>query len=66
EEVVQEVFCQVWRDAARYDPARGVPDAWLFTLARTRALDLYARLAPRSQGERGSISRGSGKRGMRR
>ncbi|MGH8612719.1 MAG: sigma-70 family RNA polymerase sigma factor [Gammaproteobacteria bacterium] len=49
EEVVQDVFWQVWRNATRYDPARGTPDAWLFTLARTRALDAL-RLSRRSEG----------------
>src|SRR5467141_2505689 len=38
EEVVQDVFLQLWRNAARYDASRPfVP--WLLTLARNRALD---------------------------
>jgi RNA polymerase sigma-70 factor (ECF subfamily) len=39
EEVVQDVFLQLWRNAAQYDSARGPFVPWLFTLARNRALD---------------------------
>jgi RNA polymerase sigma-70 factor, ECF subfamily len=38
EEVVQDVFLQLWRNSSRYDTSRPfVP--WLLTLARNRALD---------------------------
>lgn len=39
EEVVQDVFLQLWRNAAQYDSSRGPFVPWLFTLARNRALD---------------------------
>jgi RNA polymerase sigma-70 factor, ECF subfamily len=39
EEVVQDVFLQLWRNAARYDPSRGPFLPWLLTMARHRALD---------------------------
>lgn len=39
EEVVQDVFLQLWRNAAQYDESRGPFVPWLFTLARNRALD---------------------------
>jgi len=39
EEVVQDIFLHLWRNASRYDPARGPFLPWLLTLARNRALD---------------------------
>jgi len=43
QDVVQEVFAALWRDAARFDPARGAVSPWLFTLARHKAIDLVRR-----------------------
>ncbi|QKD81760.1 sigma-70 family RNA polymerase sigma factor [Thermoleptolyngbya sichuanensis A183] len=39
EEIVLDVFSQVWKLAGRYDPQRGRVDAWLFMLTRSRSLD---------------------------
>jgi RNA polymerase sigma-70 factor (ECF subfamily) len=39
EEVVQDAFLQLWRNAERYDESRGPFVPWLLTLARNRALD---------------------------
>jgi RNA polymerase sigma-70 factor (ECF subfamily) len=39
EEVVQDVFLQLWRNAAQFDSSRGPFLPWLLTMARNRALD---------------------------
>lgn len=43
EEVVCDVYLQVWQQAQRYDPSRGPVMAWLMILSRSRALDLLRR-----------------------
>ena len=53
EDVALDVFWQVWRQADRYDPSRGAPPAWIFTLARSRAID---RLRARSRREDRTVS----------
>jgi RNA polymerase sigma-70 factor (ECF subfamily) len=59
EEIVQDVFLQVWRNADRYQNSRGPLGPWLFTVARNRALD-FLRLKQEKQRRRerrhGSIS----------
>ena len=43
EEVLQEVFLQVWTQADRYDADRSTPRGWILMLARSRALDRLRR-----------------------
>ncbi len=43
QDVVQEVFIAVWKDASRFDPTRGALGPWLFSLARHKAIDLVRR-----------------------
>jgi len=39
EDLLQEVFVQVWRQASNYNPERGTPEAWIVNIARSRAID---------------------------
>lgn len=40
EDVAVEVFAQIWKQAADFDPNRGSAVAWLMTVTRSRALDV--------------------------
>jgi len=39
EDLLQEVFVQIWEKASLYDPSRGKPLTWAITLTRNRAID---------------------------
>lgn len=39
EEVLQDVFTDVWRSSSSFDPQRGTGRAWLMTMCRRRAID---------------------------
>ena len=46
EDVLQEVFLDVWRRGPSFDPTRGTLTGWVFTIARSRALDHLRRRVP--------------------
>lgn len=49
EDVLQEVYLSVWRNAAAFDERRASPVTWMATIARNRAIDrLRARRPERS------------------
>ena len=39
EEVIQDVFVQVWTKAGRFDPAIGLPFSWVMGITRNRCID---------------------------
>jgi len=47
EELVQETFLRVWRTADRYDPARGTVTAFVLSIGRRIAIDLWRRPSSR-------------------
>ena len=46
EEVTEDTFFQIWRQAPRFDPTRGTAKAWILTIARSRALDARRSITP--------------------
>lgn len=47
EELVQETFVRLWRSAGAFDPARGTVAAFVLTMARRIAIDLWRRPSSR-------------------
>jgi RNA polymerase sigma-70 factor, ECF subfamily len=43
DDVLQEIFLQIWKEAANYSPKAGRPLGWVVTLARRRAVDRLRR-----------------------
>jgi RNA polymerase sigma-70 factor (ECF subfamily) len=52
EEATQEVYLEVWRTAAAFDPSKGSALSWLLTMAHRRAIDRVR--AEQSAGQRES------------
>jgi RNA polymerase sigma-70 factor, ECF subfamily len=46
EDVMQEIFIQVWRNPRAYDAGRGSLGGWLVVVARNRAIDQLRRRRP--------------------
>jgi len=49
EDVLQDVFIQIWEKAPLYDPERGKPITWAVTLTRHKAIDRLRSLQRRSR-----------------
>ncbi|MCE1239144.1 MAG: sigma-70 family RNA polymerase sigma factor [Azonexaceae bacterium] len=47
EEVTEDVFWQLWRQAPRFDPEKGSVMAWIMNMARSRALDALRQVETR-------------------
>lgn len=52
EEVTEDCFWQVWRDAPRYSSDRGQVVTWLLAITRSRAIDALRRIERRALHER--------------
>jgi RNA polymerase sigma-70 factor (ECF subfamily) len=46
EEILQDIFHQLWRTAARFDPNRGSLPGWLMVIARNRAISRLRQRRP--------------------
>src|SRR5262245_26730326 len=55
EEIVQDSFILVWRNAHTFDPGRGTAMAWLARIVRNRCIDLIRRRGRETPLDHGSI-----------
>jgi RNA polymerase sigma-70 factor (ECF subfamily) len=51
EEILQDIFYQVWRTAEKFDPQRGSLPGWLLVVARNRAISKLRRRSASSDDE---------------
>ncbi len=49
EDIVQEVFASVWKNAGTFDPARGPVRPWIVQIARSRVLNELRRPKPQAR-----------------
>jgi RNA polymerase sigma-70 factor (ECF subfamily) len=56
EDVLQEIFMQLWRNPGAFDASRGNMAAWLAVIARHRAIDALRRRRPESDIEEVIVS----------
>jgi RNA polymerase sigma-70 factor (ECF subfamily) len=65
EEVMMEVYLQVWRTVKTYDPGRGKVSSWLVSLTRSRSIDALRSRRARQTNFESSIDEISDPRDMR-
>src|ERR1700730_7252281 len=66
DDVLQESFLQIWREARNYSPRAGKPLGWVITIARRRAIDRVRRRRSYRRGGGGGGERGRQERAQRR
>ncbi|MGD0225198.1 MAG: sigma-70 family RNA polymerase sigma factor [Terriglobia bacterium] len=60
EEILQDIFHQLWRNAAAFDSARGALGSWLLLMARNRSIDRLRRRIPAATEEVAATLHGPG------
>jgi RNA polymerase sigma-70 factor (ECF subfamily) len=60
EEVLQDIFHQLWRNAASFDSERGALGSWLLVMARNRSIDRLRRRPPTAPQEVAATLHGFG------
>jgi RNA polymerase sigma-70 factor (ECF subfamily) len=60
EEILQDIFHQLWRNAASFDSARGALGSWLLVMARNRSIDRLRRRGPAATEEVAATLHGPG------